>query len=272
MRATRLTAVLVGLVAIAMVTTEASAMYHATMGRFLQRDPGAGAGSPARIDSARPAVGGRFMPRDPTGNNQYADGMNLYQYVRSQPTRLVDPLGLAGWGADDFIQHYYTGGGRDVTLNFIGLFFAFQQAPDVRRSVEAFKSQVRAKISGAVGDGLLKCKDGEPASEDYSTWGRDKDVTDVTKQMFSIGQSKFYREYDCTIKINKCDCDKVMDWGYMCRLRLEIRDAFKDPLDIGVEAGGTPYRITGSWTESMSSNYEPEKQDHIRIPLSGLGM
>ena len=35
----------------------------------------------------------RFMQRDPLG---YVDGMNLYEYVRSRPTVLVDPNGLYG--------------------------------------------------------------------------------------------------------------------------------------------------------------------------------
>ena len=38
---------------------------------------------------------GRFMQRDRIG---YADGMNLYEYVRSNPLRHVDPRGL--WGYD----------------------------------------------------------------------------------------------------------------------------------------------------------------------------
>lgn len=37
-------------------------------------------------------VGG-FIPRDLTGSNQYADGPNLYQYVRSNPVNKVDPQG-----------------------------------------------------------------------------------------------------------------------------------------------------------------------------------
>jgi hypothetical protein len=34
------------------------------------------------------------MQRDPAG---YPDGINLYQYVRSQPTAYLDPQGLAAW-------------------------------------------------------------------------------------------------------------------------------------------------------------------------------
>jgi hypothetical protein len=92
---TRLIAVLVVLAAVAVFTTEASAMYHAGMGVFMQRDPGPRAGGPARMGAGgAPAATGRFIPRDPTGSNQYADGMNLYQYVRSNPSSgRLDPSG-----------------------------------------------------------------------------------------------------------------------------------------------------------------------------------
>jgi hypothetical protein len=92
---TRLFAVLVALAAVAVFTTEASAMYHAGMGVFMQRDPGAGAGGPARMGAGgAPAATGSFIPRDPTGSNQYADGMNLYQYVGGNPVNYSDPTGL----------------------------------------------------------------------------------------------------------------------------------------------------------------------------------
>jgi len=53
---------------LALVTSPARAMYHPGIGQFLQRDPGS--------DSGR-----------------YADGMNRYQYVRSNPVRYFDPSG-----------------------------------------------------------------------------------------------------------------------------------------------------------------------------------
>jgi hypothetical protein len=90
MRTTRLIAVLVGLAAIAMVTADAHAIYHPGMGRFMQRDPGAGGAH--RVGAGGPASGGGFMPRD-----QYADGMNLYQYVRGNPVTALDPMGLKAW-------------------------------------------------------------------------------------------------------------------------------------------------------------------------------
>ncbi len=84
------------------VATPSFAMYHAGMGRFMQRDPHGTMNSPTapRVGMADPAAGGGFVARDPMPTQpqpglQYADGMNLYQYVRSQPIRYVDPSGLA---------------------------------------------------------------------------------------------------------------------------------------------------------------------------------
>jgi len=94
MKRTHLIPAFVGFVAVCILAADASAYYHPGMGRFMSRDPGAG--SAARIGAGGPAAQGGFIPRDPTG--QYADGTNLYQSVRSNPVRYVDPMGL--WGED----------------------------------------------------------------------------------------------------------------------------------------------------------------------------
>jgi len=65
-RCNHFAAVLAGLAAIALLAADASAMYHPTLGRFLQRDP-----------------------------IEYADGMNLTEYGGSAPAALADPDGLA---------------------------------------------------------------------------------------------------------------------------------------------------------------------------------
>lgn len=84
---THLIAALLGMIALSIFAADAAAMYHPGMGRFLQRDPGAG--NAMRIGAGGAAPVGRFIPRDPAGGNQYAAGMNLYQYVRSNPVVLV---------------------------------------------------------------------------------------------------------------------------------------------------------------------------------------
>lgn len=64
MRRRHVFAVLIGLAAIALVAADASAMYHPTLGRFLQRDP----------------IG-------------YSDGMGFHEYSRSCPVTVVGPQG-----------------------------------------------------------------------------------------------------------------------------------------------------------------------------------
>jgi len=65
MKLSHLVAVLAGLVAVAVLAADASAMYHPTLGRWLSRDP-----------------------------ERYADGFNMYAYARAQPMDLSDPFGL----------------------------------------------------------------------------------------------------------------------------------------------------------------------------------
>jgi len=72
--------------AIAALTQPAQAMYHPTMGRFLQRDP----------------IG-------------YSDGMNLYEYVKSTPCDATDAYGEKAvkgneWGDWEVVQESHSGG------------------------------------------------------------------------------------------------------------------------------------------------------------------
>ncbi len=88
-RSMLIAAILVGSTILLAFNGSAWAMYHPGMGVFLQRDPGVRGA--VRFGTARPAIGGDFIPRD-----EYGDGMNLYQYVRSRPTIARDPSGLSG--------------------------------------------------------------------------------------------------------------------------------------------------------------------------------
>lgn len=50
---------------------------------------------------------------------------------------------------------------------------------------------------------------------------------------------------------------RVDDCGAMLWINgaapFKFRDSFEDPLDIGIEAGGIPYPITGNWTARFSA-------------------
>ena len=68
--------------------------YDIATGRLLQRDRAVGAATLGRIGSAGSAVGGGLIQHNPIAGREYADGMNLYQYVQNNPTGLADPYGL----------------------------------------------------------------------------------------------------------------------------------------------------------------------------------
>lgn len=73
----------------------ASAYYAAHMGRWTSRDPFGEIGRIAVESRPNPGTSGDFLARDsfdPLG--AYHDGMNLYQYVQSDPLNEVDPDGL----------------------------------------------------------------------------------------------------------------------------------------------------------------------------------
>jgi RHS repeat-associated protein len=63
-------------------------MYNPGIGSFMQRDPLGRSVHPA---SSRNLADSRFTQRDPT--ELYRDGVNLYQYVKSNPASAIDPEG-----------------------------------------------------------------------------------------------------------------------------------------------------------------------------------
>ena len=253
MKTRHLVAVLLGLATLALVATDAAAMYNPALGAFPQRDPGPGGmmAAPAPRIAGGPAMGGGFLPRDAIA--QYRDGMNLYQYVGSSPVERRDPSGLR-WGSGDFVYHYFTGHGEPIDLNDPGvdLLQTFQNAPDVQAKVAEYRNIVSTKAAEEA-KSLDCCK---TQSEDFQ--GNDTTVTNVTGQIFSVGHSTFFRSHDCTLKAVTCSGHKVNSWTCDCTLTFSIRDAFADPLDLGhvfghdVEVpGGTPYPINASWEENF---------------------
>jgi hypothetical protein len=115
MRQAHLIVALAGVIIVAVLAVHASAMYDPGLGCFLQRDPALDADL-MRIRGGAPMPLQLFITRDvspqhatfqgigvvhgggryarPQHAAQYADGMDLYQYVRSAPTVQLDPTGL----------------------------------------------------------------------------------------------------------------------------------------------------------------------------------
>lgn len=145
------------------------------------------------------------------------------------------------WGSSDFVWYYYFGGGAPINLADIGLLMKFQSAPDVVNKVNDFKSIVLSKVANAKSQ---LCPVEIVAIGDYSDIY--DTTTNVTREIFSVGQSTFFRRYTCGLSA-KCNGSKICDWNYKCKLHFSIRDMFADPLDIGIEPGGTPYQINAYW-------------------------
>jgi hypothetical protein len=72
------------------------AYYHPQMGRFMSQDP-ISTGPQVIFTSKGPRIIGVNSPIVPNPNSapylQYIDGMNLYQFTKSNPIMLVDPTG-----------------------------------------------------------------------------------------------------------------------------------------------------------------------------------
>ena len=143
MKNTRLIAVLAGLVAVGIFAADASAMYHPGLGRFTSRD--SGRSSASRIAVSEDVPGGQFMPRD-----QYSDGGNLYQYVRSNPAGRVDPS-----GRNSRISVNETACSITVTLN-IGIYGTWAN----NNMCQVIKDAIESRWNG--NDTKKGCKAGDP--------------------------------------------------------------------------------------------------------------
>ncbi len=119
------------------------------------------------------------------------------------------------WITNDFVYHYFFGRGQMVDLRWVKLGEPFEKAQSVQRAVDSFIAATSGKLAAG-----------------YSF--ADRSETNVTLDgplfsLFSVGDSSFFREVNC-------DQDR-------CLYHFYIRDKFRDPLDIGIETGGSEYDI-----------------------------
>ena len=72
-------------------------MYHQKMGRFMTHDP-------LGVKPDKYSMQSQFMPR-----LQYIDGVNVYEYVISNPVRFVDAYGLSSCCTSETVYKGFTG-------------------------------------------------------------------------------------------------------------------------------------------------------------------
>ena len=188
---------------------------------------------------------GRFFSRDPIS---YFGGLNLYEYVGDSPLGRVDPMGLE-WRWDDFVGHYYGQTGETVDLADVGLLGVFARARSVRAAVYSFTREKLFQEAKGLLD-VLNCHSATSLQFSVS----DHTKTDVTSEIFVVGHSTFQRAAACTLWVHRCCCCpprngtwRPFEYRLLCNVVFYIRDWFRDPLDIGIEPGGTPYRINAEF-------------------------
>lgn len=98
---------------------------------------------------------GRFVQRDPIG---YADGMNVYQYTRSNPVNSVDPSGLAANDSDgpiDGFIYYFVGMGSTRSLS-----------PDLENEIKNYSQyrQLKDQLAKAITRDLPTTPDMPPTN------------------------------------------------------------------------------------------------------------
>jgi RHS repeat-associated protein len=196
---------------------------------------------------------GRFVSEDPIGFR--GGDINYYGYVRNNPTKSTDPFGLYPWGRADFYWHYLTGAGAAVDLANVGLLGVFQGSPSVIEATSGFKTMVIDEVKKRAASECDKNCAVQPKSK-RSTYFRmsDRTTTNVTKEIFEVGNSTFFREAMCFIDVD-CTSRRV---SFKCSLTFSIRDRYTDPFD-GRSVGfpfdlpaHQPYSINARWTENFN--------------------
>jgi hypothetical protein len=134
---------------LACFTSDAQAVYHPKLGRWMQQDPlGRDTTMQQRLGtSAMPT--NAFVPKDnlvPTPTAGYHDGMNMYEYVGSRPMTNVDPAGLEEWSINE--------GGCVIEAEFFVKIFWGLGWSHVEKT--AYKRNLKSQIEGVFNNQTYK--------------------------------------------------------------------------------------------------------------------
>ena len=135
------------------------------------------------------------------------------------------------WTDTDFVNHYYFGDGREVSLSEIGHLQEIAEQYAWRDGAEgAFR-----RLSDQIADASRRAEAGTVAY-DFEA------VYDFGSVEFSHGDGVVRGEFNGVVV-------SIRDLLHIDgETNFSFSDRFEDPLGLGIETGGTPFAITGSWS------------------------
>jgi len=150
--------------------------------------------------------------------------------------------GGAAWSSRDFVNHYYRGNGRGVTVRETGHLSAI---------VDEYMTQVEKRLKDQISGEAREKRDGSFSDTFYNTYG-------MTGMVFSIGDTVIGGKFSGTVE------EQYGVLAVEASFEFYLRDEFADPLDIGLEVGGNPYPITDEWSGTLSGQIylDPARSDY----------
>ncbi len=140
------------------------------------------------------------------------------------------------WTDTDFVNHYYFGGGRSVDLLEIGHLREIAEQYAWNDGVQgAFR-----RLADQIADAARHTESGV-FSYDFQA------VYDFGSVEFSHGDGVVRGVFNGPVESRGA----ILRVGGSTEFKFSER--FEDPLGLGIEAGGTPYAITGSWSATSSA-------------------
>ncbi len=229
-------------------------------------------------------IHGRFLQRDPAG---YVDGMNLYEYVRSRPTRWVDPGGSLSQGTPPiltgppyvpdyaqatarFLEHYMLRSGQPLFLSAGEADEVMNNTPGVELAIdnELDKALGKAENLPCHGPGTVRGQHSGPVAGLVRAEGVPWRVI--------IQHFTFKGTASCSVR-KTCACCQDASSAYRtyaeCHFDLTGQDTYNFHTRALELIPGVPYNILWTWQTDVTKNFEKKCRSGATpdYPWSGGG-
>jgi RHS repeat-associated protein len=214
---------------------------------------------------------GRFIQFDPIG---YADSMNLYEYVKSNPTNFIDPKGTEAYHVytpfDAFGQFLF-GGGEPAKMSQYYLDSFLWHRPDgYLEGLDSIKADAKNKaVCGKRIDYIGKTEQTEVPAIDIRPVPAEYNIpipktmkdTDVAFALTFGSIDKIYYDYSTTVT---CDSVKTGQCCCNCTVKSSVKVKLEDTYHFQgsnnkmlkwLDKIGTDYLVTGEFVDYVEDNF-----------------